>query len=111
MDITDPSKNYSISHPANATFMMKHFTMAMQEIVDRECLIQEGNGYRWDITREREIKIEQCLIGWDGINFEGSPLPFSVENSKKLPVGIVIWLVKDIDEKAGVRMAEAEKKS
>ena len=112
MDIKDPSKEYQITHPAGPVFTLKHWTLAMQEMVDRECLeIDDKDGARWNLTRERMIKLEQCLVGWEGLTFEGELFLFSPENRKMLPVGIIIWIVKDIDEKAGVRLAEAEKKS
>lgn len=112
LQINDPSKTYELAHSSGAAFIMKHWTLGMQEIVDRECLEQDGKGgYKWNVTRERALKIELCVQDWTGVEKDGSPLPCTEENKKTLPVGVLIWLVKDIDERAGLRITEAEKKS
>lgn len=112
MDIKDPSKEYQVTHPNGAVFTLRHWTLAMQETVDRECLeLDEKGGARWNLTKERMIKFSQCLSGWEGITFEGQPLSFSEDNKKLIPVGIIIWIVKNIDENSGVRLPDAEKKS
>lgn len=112
LEITDPSKTYELVHSSGAIFTMRHWTLAMQEVVDRECLQQDGKGgYTWNVTRERALKIDLCIQNWSEINRDGNPLPCTEETKKALPVGVLIWLVKDIDERAGLRITEAEKKS
>lgn len=112
LQLKDPSKTYELTHSSGAIFTMKHWTLAMQEIVDRECLEQDGKGsYKWNVTKERALKIDLCVQDWSGIEQEGNVFPCTDENKKLLPVGVLIWLVKDVDERAGLRITEAEKKS
>lgn len=84
----------------------------MQEIVDKECIVQDGvGGYKYLLSREREIKIQSCVKDWSGVSFSGTDFPCTPENKKMLPVGVMIWIIKDIDERAGLRMSTEEKKT
>lgn len=113
IELIDPSKNYEIKHPwAEATFVMRHMTTAIQDIIDRECIVPDGKGsFRYDINRDREIKVEQCVVDWKGISSDGQEVECNAENKKKLPVGVIIWLVREIEERAGLRITPEEKKS
>lgn len=112
LDIKDVSKNYELRHSSGAVFTMKHWTIAMQEVVDRDCLENDGKGgWKWNITRERAIKIDLCVENWTDVTRDGNPLPCTEETKKQLPVGIMIWILREIDERAGLRITEAEKKS
>lgn len=112
LEIKDISKSYELKHSSGAVFTMKHWTLAMQEVVDRECLENDGKGgFKWNITRERMLKIDLCIEDWIEINRDGNPLPCNAETKKQLPVAILIWVVREIDERAGLRITEAEKKS
>ena len=113
IELVDPSKTYELAHPSGAKFVMRHWTFAMQEEVDRRCIQQDGKGgVSYDVGLEREIKIQNAVENWSGITApDGSEAPCTPENKKKLPVGIVFWIVKEIDELSGIRMPESEKKN
>lgn len=112
LELVDPSKTYDLSHPSGAVFVMKHWTKDMQEEVDAKCLSHDGKGnFNYNVSLEREIKIQLSIHDWRGITFGGEEVPCTPEKKKLLPVGVMIWLVKTIDEKAGIRMPEEEKKS
>lgn len=113
IQLVDPSKEYELKHPSGASFTMRHWTVALQEIVDQECISLSGNGeYKYNVSREREIKLDNCVTAWSGIEDEdGGQMPCTSENKRKLPVGIVVWIVKEIDTRAGLRFIPEEKKS
>lgn len=111
--IVDPTTEYELKHQSGAVFRMRHWTVAMQEIVDRECISVEANGdYKYNVTRERQIKVDQCVVSWDGVEDDaGSPVPCTPEAKGKLPVGVIVWIVKEVDVRAGLRYVPEEKKS
>ena len=112
LEIMDPSKETELNHPSGATFRIRYWTNAMQEAVERECVDNTGkNGIQWNVTRDRQMKIDLSLVGWSGITMNGEEIPFNDENKKKLPVGVQFWLFKEIEELAGLRMTDKEKKT
>lgn len=115
IELVDPAKNYEVKHPwMDAVFTMRHMTPAIQEMIDKECIVPDSNsknGFRYDVARDREIKTEQCVVGWKGIVSDGQEVECNAENKKKLPVGVIVWLVKEIEERAGLRITAEEKKT
>lgn len=111
LEIHDPTKEFSVNI-GDAEFVVRHWTTDDQEVVDRECLVDEGNGkFKWNQSLDRSLKINRCVLGWSGITMSGEDFPFTEENKKKLPVGIKILIVKEIEERAGLRMTAKEKKT
>ena len=111
MQLVDPAKTYELSHPSGAVFIMNYWTMSMQEIVDKECVVKnDKNELDYLIARERDIKINLAVRDWKGVEFSGVAVECTSENKRLLPVGVLFWLVKDIDERAGFRMTDTEKK-
>lgn len=116
LEIHDATKEYKIEI-SGGIFNLRHWTVDDQEVVDRECLVEDGkdsNGtakFKWHQSKDREIKYDRCVIGWEGITMGGAEFPFTPENKSKLPVGIKILLVKEIEERAGLRMTAKEKKT
>lgn len=113
VELVDFDKTYDVSHPAGVTFTLRHWTNGMQDQVDRACLTQdkEKNSYGYDIAKEREMKLSLALVSWKGVQVSGEEVPCIPENMKKLPVGITLWIQKEIEERAGLRITEGEKKN
>jgi len=112
IELVDESAIYELKHQSGAVFFMKHWTFGMQDEVDRACIVQDGKGgFSYEFSKEREIKVRLAIHDWSGINLNGEPTPCTPENKRRLPVGIVLWLVREIDERAGLKMPEQEKKS
>ena len=113
IELVDPAKHYDLKHPwLDATFTMRHMTPAIQELIDKECIVQDGKGnFRYDGSRERDIKSERGVVFWKGIVADGQEVECSAENKRKLPVGVIVWLVKEIEERAGLRITAEEKKT
>lgn len=112
LDILDPSKETTLEHPSGARFVVRYWTNAMQEAVEKACAESDGKGgFSWNIARDRQMKIDLSLVGWSGVTMSGEELPFSEENKKKFPVGVQFWLFKEIEELAGLRMTDKEKKT
>lgn len=117
IELIDESKTYELKHASGAVFILKNWTFGMQEEVDKRCVEQDGKGgMNYNVGLEREIKIARSVVSWSGIMVPDGTgglqeAPCTPENKKKLPVGIVFWLVKNIDETAGIRMPDTEKKS
>lgn len=110
IELVDPSKQYDLKHPSGAVFSMRHWTYAMQEEVDRECFKIVGENPSWDANKERELKLFLAIVSWSGVVMDGADAPCTQENKLRLPVGVIFWLIKEIDERAGLRMSPAEKK-
>jgi hypothetical protein len=112
IELVDDSKSFDLPHPSGAVFVMKHWTFGMQEEVDKSCVVQDGKGgFTYLVSLEREIKIRLSLQGWRGVGMNGEEFPCTDENKKKLPVGVILWLIREIDERSGIRMPEEEKKN
>lgn len=112
IDLVDDSETYKISHPKGVIFTLRHWIRGKQDEVDQTCIIRDANGnFGYNVAREREIKLDYCLVDWDGITSKGEPIPCNSENKRKLPVGVFLWLIQEIDERAGLRMRDEEKKS
>lgn len=112
IELIDFEKTFDVSHPAGAVFTLRHWTNGMQDAVDRACLIQEpGKPASYDIAKERQMKLELSLVSWQGIVIGTEEAPCNKDNVKKLPVGVTLWLQKEIEERAGLRITETEKKS
>ncbi len=112
LELVDPSKTYELTHPSGAVFVMRHWTVGMQEEVDRKCYIQDGQGsFQFLVSKERELKLELALTGWRGVLQDGQPAPCEAEMKKKLPVGVMLWLVKEVDDRSGLRITPEEKKN
>ncbi len=113
IELVDFEKTYEAEHPAGVTFTLKHWTNGMQDAVDRACLThdKEKNAYGYDIAKERGLKLELALVAWKGVHVDGQEVPCTPENIKKLPVGITLWIQKEIEERAGLRITETEKKN
>lgn len=112
MELINETKTYELTHSSGAVFVVKDWTVGMQEEVDRRCLVPDGKGgFNFLVSLEREIKITLAVSNWRGITMDGVDAPCTLENKKKLPVGVIYWLVKDIDERAGLRMTEDQKKN
>lgn len=114
IELIDESKVYELKHPSGAVFKLKHWTLPMQEETDKQCIIIDvstGRVKDYKTSLEREIKLGFSLVGWYGVSFNGEEVPCTGENKKKLPVGIILWLVREIDERSGLRISEEEKKN
>lgn len=112
IELVDFGKTFEVQHPSGASFILKHWTNAMQDEVDRSCIVNKGgNVFSYDIAREREMKIELSVVDWKGITADGQEVPCNPENKKKLPVGVTLWLQKEVEERAGLRITDTEKKS
>ena len=112
LELIDPSKEFTLSHPSGAEFRLRYWTKAMQEEVEKQCIKQDGKGgAQYDFSREKDLKIDLSLISWSGVTLEGTDVPCTAENKAKLPIGVMIWLIREIDERAGLRMTEEEKKN
>lgn len=112
LELSDPSKTYDLAHPSGAKFRLRYWTPAMQEEVDKRCVsVDPGGKISYSVSLEREIKIEHCLIGWEGVTLGGSEVECGSETKKLVPPGVRLWLIEDIDRKAGFRMGEEEKKN
>jgi hypothetical protein len=113
IELIDFQKTYELRHPTGAVFTVKHWTNAMQDEVDRSCVLhdKDKNIFSYDIAREREMKIDLSVVGWKEITADGQEVECTSENKKKLPVGVTLWLQKEIEERAGLRIAPEEKKS
>lgn len=111
IELIEEGKSYDLTHPSGAVFKMASWTFGMQEELDRKCFINDGKGgFNWDAIMERRLKISQALLDWNGVCVGGQDVPCTAENKMKLPVGIIYWLIKEIDERAGFRMTDTEKK-
>ncbi len=112
LELIDESKIYELSHSSGAVFILKEWTVGMQEEVDRRCLVPKpGGNFEFLVSLERELKISLSVHDWKGVASGGSEVPCTPENKKKLPVGVIYWLVKEIDERSGIRMPEDQKKN
>ena len=111
IELTDPSKRYEMKHPSGAAFVMRHWTNGMQDDLERRYLaLGEAMKTVNAIALEREVKLELALEGWSGVTSDGQEVPCTPENKKMLPVGVILWIVQEIDERAGLRLTLAEKK-
>ena len=111
LQLTDPSKTYEITHESGAIFTLRHWTLAMQDEVDSKCLKQADGKLDYDAGLERDMKLRMTVVGWTGVEMDGSPVPCTPDNVRLLPPGVAMWLIKDIDERAGLRMKVSEKKN
>lgn len=112
IELVNEDDQYEITHTSGAKFTLRHWTRGMQDEVDARCLKTDGKGgYSFDVPLEREIKIEKCLADWEGVISKGEAVPCTSENKKKLPVGVFLWIIQQIDERAGIRMSGEEKKN
>lgn len=117
IELVDDTKIYELKHPSGAIFKLRYWTFAMQEEVDKRCVVYDGaGGVTYNVALEREIKVKRTVDNWSGITIpDGNggyqEAPCTPENKSRLPVGIVFWLVKNIDEMAGIKMPDAEKKN
>lgn len=111
LQLVDPSKEYWLDHASGARFLMRHWTVAMQELTDKECFSIVNEQASYNQSREREMKLSLAVVGWEGVEFGEGTAPCTDENKKLLPVGVVFWLIQDIDERAGLRMKATEKKT
>ena len=112
IELVDGAATYEVTHPSGTVFVLKHRTVGMQEEVDRECLVQDGKGkVSYNVSRERQLKIALALADWRGVTLGGAPASCAPETKAKLPVGVILWLVREIDERAGLRMADEDKKT
>ena len=113
MELVDDSKTYEFKYPnGEEVFVLKYWTVGMQDIVDRECVESDGKGgVKFLVSKERELQLKLTITEWRGIDFQGSPAPCNDENKKKLPVGVINWLIREIEEREGIRIKDAEKKT
>ena len=113
LELIVPADQYELQHASGAVFVMRYWTTAMQEDVDRRCISvdQATKELSYNAPLEREIKIEQCLVSWRGVASKGKEIECSPESKKMLPPGVRLWIIKDVDERAGLRMPEDEKKT
>ena len=111
LQLVDPSKEYWLKHPSGAEFLLRHWTVAMQEQTDRECFKIVDDKAQYDQARERELKLSLALVNWKNIELDGMNVECTDSYKRLLPVGVVFWIIKDIDERAGLRMTDAEKKT
>lgn len=111
IELIDDAKTYDLTHPSGAVFTLKYWTNGMQAKVDLECLINKSGQYSFDVSKDREMKIEFSVIAWKDVLLGGEEVPCTPENKKRLPVGVMLWLQKEIEERAGLRMTEDQKKN
>lgn len=117
IQLVDFSKTFELEY-SGAKFTLCHWTNAMQDKVDRACVVDKGNNiFAYDIAKERELKIDLSVQGWSGIT-EINPdtnaeqeVTCTSDNKRKLPVGVTLWLQKQIEERAGLRITPDEKKN
>ena len=106
IDLIDDSSTYDLKYGADTVFKLKHWTVGMQEEVDRTCVVSDGKGgFTYLASKERELKLKLALVDWLGVN-----APCTDENKLKLPVGVIFAIIKEIDERAGFRITDTEKK-
>ena len=111
MDLIDDSENYTLKHTSGAEFKMAHWSVGMQDQVDRECYVQDGKGgFKYLLDKERSMKVDLTVKDWKGVLFGGVEAPCTPENKRRLPVGVTLWIVREVDERAGLRMTGEEKK-
>ena len=114
IELIDDSKEYELKHPSGSVFVLKHWTISMQEETDRRCMQLDDSKSKvlgYNIALAQELKVEFCLKNWKEVSLNGQEAPCVSENKKKLPVGVLLWLIREIDERAGLRMTEEEKKN
>lgn len=110
--IDDSNAAYEWMHPSGVIFKIKHWTVGMQEEVDRNCVIPDWKGsFTYLASKERELKLKLALLDWSGVLLSGLDAPCTDENKMKLPVGVIFSIIREIDERAGFRISEAEKKT
>lgn len=111
MELIDSSKTYEFKS-GDAVFVLKHWTLAMQDEVDKATLIVDQKGQiTFNAPLEREMKINLALHNWHGVTVNGEVVECTSENKKKIPVGIAASIVREIEEKAGLRITPEEKKN
>lgn len=113
IELNDPSKNFEVTHPSGAVFVLKHWTMGMQEEVEKRCVVigEDAKNVQYLTALDRQLKIEFSLVGWRGVTVDGREVEFSPERAKQLPMGVLFWLQKTIEERAGLRIGDSEKKN
>jgi hypothetical protein len=113
LELIDYSKNFELVHSSGAKFVVRHWTNGMQDEVNKRCLTidQESKKMTFDGTLERDLQIEMSVIDWSGITFDGQEVPCNSENKKKLPMAVALWLQTQIEERAGLRFTQEEKKN
>ena len=86
MELIDPSKIYELEHMNGVKFQVKHWTVAMQDEVDRRCLSISPDGkVGYDTALEREMRIDMSVIGWSGITMNNPEAPCDSKTKKKPP--------------------------
>lgn len=109
ISLIDPSKNYKLDHPLGVSFEVRNWTVAMQDEVDRRCIkVTRDGSVSYDTALERELRIDLSIVGWSGI--ENDPACTS-EAKRLLPVGVIVWLQREIEDRAGLRISLEEKKN
>ena len=112
LELASEESRYELSHPSGATFVMSHWMLWMQDEVDKQCIEPDGKGgFAYSVSEERRLKILHAVKDWRGVSQNGQEVPCTPENKRKLPVGVVLWLVQEIDGRAGLRMSTQEKKT
>lgn len=112
IELIDESETYTAEHSSGAKFKLRDWTRGMQDEVDTRCIVTDSKGsFSFNVALEREIKLDKCLIDWEGITSKGESVPCNAETKRKLPVGVFIWLIQQIDERSGIRLKIDEKKS
>lgn len=110
LNLIDPNETFTLTHPSGAVFTVKHWLVGMQDQADEACLIKVGGETRYDTVKFRKMMIDLCVVGWTGIQSKGVEVPCTSENKDLLPVGVLMWIQKEIEEAAGLRMSAEEKK-
>lgn len=114
IELIDDNSVYELKYDSDVTFKLKHWTVGMQEEVDKTCVVPDGKGnFTYLASKERELKLKLALVGWSGVSFSGAldpEAPCTDENKLKLPVGVIFKIIREIDERAGFRITDTEKK-
>jgi len=68
--------------------------------------MQKRNRIRLDMTVEETEQnaielLAKCILGWENVEWEGSPLPYNQDNAKKLLS--INWVREQVDEFIGDR--------
>lgn len=113
LELNDPSATFDVSHPSGAVFTLRHWTVGMQEEVEQRCvqITDGGKTMNYLTALDREMKIDKSVVSWSGVLLNGAEVPCNEATKKLLPVGVILWLQKEIEERAGLRLTPEEKKS
>ena len=114
IELIDHSKTFELTYPGGAVFTCRHWTNAMDDEVRRACLVvgdPASGKFSYNSVLEREMMIDMSVVSWTGVFLDGAEAPCDSQHKKMLPTGTAIWLQRELEELAGLRMTQEEKKN